>query len=357
MTKSEFIESYGLTEAQFSGKEKIEGNLYLASITALPEGFNPTVGGDLYLGSLTSLPDGFNPTVGGNLYLGGLTSVPEGFNPIVGGGLHLGGLTSLPEGFNPTVVGFLYLSGLTSLPKGFNPTVGGNLYLGWLTSVPEGFNPTVGGFLCLSGLTSLPKGFNPTVGGDLYLNSLTSLPEGFHPIVGGFLYLSGLTAIPVDSPVPGLRMSRNFFWDKGNGLRYALIDGLLCQVLRERKMAAKEEGTYTIYSAKKIGKDKSFYIVNKGAFYAHGVDLKKAMEDLAFKIVAEKLKKEPIQPDTLITVGYYRTVTGACEFGCQQWLTQNNLEKLTEIKAFDLLPLLKKTQAWGLDKFAKLVTF
>jgi hypothetical protein len=60
------------------------------------------VGGDLYLRSLTSIPEGFNPTVGGDLYLRSLTSIPEGFNPTVGGGLYLHegmrcNYTKLPE--------------------------------------------------------------------------------------------------------------------------------------------------------------------------------------------------------------------------------------------------------------------
>ena len=50
-------------------------------------------GGDLWLNSLTSIPDGFNPTVGGSLWLDSLTSIPEGFNPTVGGDLRLDSLT------------------------------------------------------------------------------------------------------------------------------------------------------------------------------------------------------------------------------------------------------------------------
>ena len=45
----EFCKKYGITEAQFFGKEEIGGSLYLESVTQLPEGFNPTVGGSLYL--------------------------------------------------------------------------------------------------------------------------------------------------------------------------------------------------------------------------------------------------------------------------------------------------------------------
>jgi hypothetical protein len=83
MTIKEFCKKYGLTEDQFYGKEKINGDLYLSGLTSLPEGFTPTVGGYLYLSGLTSLPEGFTPTVGGDLDLRGLTSLPEGFSKIL----------------------------------------------------------------------------------------------------------------------------------------------------------------------------------------------------------------------------------------------------------------------------------
>ena len=76
MTKKEikaamkiFCDYHKITEDQFTGKERINGSLYLRSLTSIPEGFNPTVGGSLYLSSLTSIPEGFNPTVGGWLDL------------------------------------------------------------------------------------------------------------------------------------------------------------------------------------------------------------------------------------------------------------------------------------------------
>ena len=45
----EFIKKHGLTEDQFFGREKIEGDLWLRGLTSIPENFNPTVGGDLWL--------------------------------------------------------------------------------------------------------------------------------------------------------------------------------------------------------------------------------------------------------------------------------------------------------------------
>jgi len=50
------------------------GDLYLGSLTSLPEGVTLSAGGYLYLRSLTSLPEGVTLSVGGSLYLGILTS-------------------------------------------------------------------------------------------------------------------------------------------------------------------------------------------------------------------------------------------------------------------------------------------
>ena len=62
-----FCKEHDLTLEQAIGEEKIDGSLYLRSLTSIPDGFNPTVGGYLDLRNLTSIPEGFNPTVGGSL--------------------------------------------------------------------------------------------------------------------------------------------------------------------------------------------------------------------------------------------------------------------------------------------------
>lgn len=83
MKKEDFCKKYNLSEAQYYGKEKIEGGLYLDTITEIPAGFNPTVGGDLYLHSVTEIPAGWSPTVGGDLFTRDLpstkTPLPENY--------------------------------------------------------------------------------------------------------------------------------------------------------------------------------------------------------------------------------------------------------------------------------------
>jgi hypothetical protein len=315
MTKNEFIKKYNLTEAQFIGTEKIEGDLYLSSVTSIPEGFNPTVVDNLDLRSLTSIPEGFHPTVGGNLYLESLTSIPEGFNPTVGGSLYLESLTSIPKGFNPTVGRSLKLRSVTSIPEGFNPTVGGFLNLHSLTSIPEGFNPTVGGSLYLDSLTSIPEGFNPTVGGYLYLSSLTSIPEGFNPTVGGHLYSQ------IDIPFTKLDTSKPIYWES-NDKKYIKVDGIFSEVINERD---------NIIKTRNIGSNKDTYIVTDGEKYAHGDSIKSAQESLIFKITdrdsSEFKELNPNEPQPISTlIQAYRTITGACEFGVRDFIQRKNLE-------------------------------
>ena len=188
-----------------------------------------------------------------------------------------------------------------------------------------------------------------TVGGPLDLSSLTSLPEGFNPTVGGPLDLGSLTS--KYTPLP---KNYIFSWCEG---KYIQCDGILSEVI------IKKKGYYKI---KIVGETiESFLAIEKG-YSAHGVTLKQAVSDLKFKIISEKLKNEPIKKDTELTVKYYRLLTGACDQGVRKWLQQNNIpyevigDQTVEkepMKAIDLLPLLEKTNTYGVEKLKTLLTF
>jgi hypothetical protein len=135
------------------------------------------------------------------------------------------------------------------------------------------------------------------------------------------------------------------------------VDGY-CFIV-ENQRASKGIQIYSGYNLllikdTQINKGTSF-VAEKEGFTAHGETVKKAVSDLQFKIVAEKLKSEPIEADTIITINHYRLITGACEFGVKSWMEQNKVKE--NIKASELLPILKKTGAYGIDKFQSLVTF
>ena len=105
----------------------------------------------------------------------------------------------------------------------------------------------------------------------------------------------------------------------------------------------------------KLVKEKC-YVSEKGGFYAHGETVKKSISDLQFKIVSEKLKNEPINADTMISINHYRLITGACELGVKSWQKSNNMIK-DSYRADELLPILEKTNAYGQDKFKELINF
>ena len=224
--------------------------------------------------------------------------------------------------------------------------IGGYLDLRGLTSIPDGFNPTVGGYLYLSGLTSIPDGFNPTVGGGLYLSGLTSIPDGFNPTVGGGLYLSGRNSEKKTAPKTGL-----IFFQGGACLK---ADGVFARVVRKRG---------NVYELSKINSSTVFWMVTDSKFtHAHGETLKEAKKSFRFKIESDRIKSEPITMDTVIKIQHYRIITGACEFGVKNWIEQNVPQTKRAsilkngIKAKDLLPILEKTDAYGLSRFKALLT-
>ena len=152
------------------------------------------------------------------------------------------------------------------------------------------------------------------------------------------------------------------------------VDGT-CFVF-ETKESSKGIIIYTGYNFNSMQKGvinkTDCFVAEKEGFFAHGSTIKGAIEDLKFKIVCEQLKNNPIEKDTLLTVNYYRMITGACDLGVREFMKQNGLEfeilnpgipgkektkEINPIKASELLPLLEKNNAYGLEKFRKLITF
>ena len=177
------------------------------------------------------------------------------------------------------------------------------------------------------------------MGGSLYLSNLTSIPEGFNPTVGGSLYLRN--GLKCNTKKPDILFS----WKNG---KYILVDGIFTEVKSKYG---------NLYSIIEIGhRKKEMYLYGKGKYFAHGETAEKAKEDYTFKKLSEKLKHDPIKQNTQIDIRYYRLITGACEAGVRKWMQQNNISK-EKIKASELLPILRKTNAYGLERFEKLVTF
>ena len=140
-------------------------------------------------------------------------------------------------------------------------------------------------------------------------------------------------------------------------INHKSVDGRLFIIESEKSTNGIKiySGWNFVSMIKKAIKKEICFVAEKGDFTAHGETVKKAISDLQFKIIAEKLKKDPIKKDTVIDVNYYRTVTGACEFGVRSFIDSHKLKK--SYKASELLPILEKNNAWGLEKIKSLITF
>src|ERR1035437_1793360 len=223
-------------------------------------------------------------------------------------------------------------------------------------SVSEDGKITINGYLYLSSLQSCDKDFlkGTTINGGLCLGSLQSCDKDFlkGTTINGYLYLSSLQSCDKDFLNKNVKQLKIGYNKEGN---YCFFDGILSKV----KSVSEKKG-YVIYLTP-FG-----FISQKGSFTAHGITVKKSIQDLEFKIISEKLKKEPITKETKFTVQYYRLLTGACDQGVRSWMQQNDIpfevvEKETKEKksilAIDLIPILEKTNAFGYEKIKSLMTF
>jgi len=206
--------------------------------------------------------------------------------------------------------------------------VNDDVNLDGLTSLPSNVIFNNQGYVYLDSSTSLSSDNVFNNQGSIYLNSLTSLPIDIIFNNQGFIYLPRVTSIPDDIKV---------FDDYGMKINNT-----------------KQTKGYTIYDCNYLGNNNHCFVAEKDGFTAHGKTVKKAIEDVEYKIISEKLKNEPISLDTIVDVNHYRMITGACELGITNWLKENNLKK-KKYKVSEILPILEKTHAYGVERFKSLI--
>ena len=222
---------------------------------------------------------------------------------------------------------------------------------------------TINGYLNLSSLKECDKDFlkGCTINGDLYLSSLKKCDKDFLKgcRINGYLYLNSLKECDKETLRCNVKQIEIGYNEERSNCYF---DGILSKVI---KVSKKKE--YTIYETS--SKD---FVVQKGNFTAHSKTIKKGILDVEFKIVADKIKNEPINEDTIITVKFYRMLTGACDFGCRQFMVRNNLpykiinegtkdEETVELQVMDakdfIMYLEKDINNFGYEKFKSLITF
>ena len=98
------------------------------------------------------------------------------------------------------------------------------------------------------------------------------------------------------------------------------------------------------------------YIAKEGELSAHGSTLREAIDDLTFKkmedIDVDEIVKE-IKKTEKVTRSQYRAITGACQYGTNQFCKQHKIEELEEIKLEDLRKIL--VNDYGAKEFWELI--
>ena len=98
------------------------------------------------------------------------------------------------------------------------------------------------------------------------------------------------------------------------------------------------------------------YIVTENGVSAHGSTIKKARDDLAFKLMSRNVEQfKGMSLNTTKTADewalIYRAVTGACRQGTEQFMKSRDLKD-----TYTLKEIIKETKgAYGADKFLEIV--
>ena len=176
-------------------------------------------------------------------------------------------------------------------------------------------------------------------------NKLTSLPEsiGNLKLNGGFY--CDYNQLPPNQSVPQ-KLVEGIYDD------YCYLDGILTDKISQKSLDNKT-----------VIKTTFGYIVSDGTHHAHGKDVRTALLDLHFKTSTrdlEKYKSLDLNSKRPLNELYeiYRNVTGACSFGTNQWMSQNQdfVEKV-EKEGASINEILERTKGqYGNEKLTEFFT-
>ena len=240
------------------------------------------------------------------------------------------------------VTGDLYINSSTKLDAPALTSVGGYLYI--YSSAKLDALTSVGGDLSINSSAKLDA--LTSVGGYLYINSSAKLDAPALTSVGGYLYINSSAKLTAGKLYCG------------SYSKFKVIDGIGCVVLSEKK-----QGDVTVLMCRhskiknqKVVGDK-FYVASKGSDNAHGKTIAEATQELMFKIGprdVEKyrgMSKDAAKSPTEWAL-IYRMVTGACQYGTNQFIESRGKLK----KKYTLAEILTITKGqWGHERFAETV--
>ena len=97
---------------------------------------------------------------------------------------------------------------------------------------------------------------------------------------------------------------------------------------------------------------------NEKTYYAHGTDLKNAIESVNFKIASENFDSEKTAKDIQEngnTINWldYRLITGSCESMTKEWLVEHGYDTDTRLSIHEFYKKYKDKNVYAFERFAE----
>ncbi|MCH6256678.1 hypothetical protein MLD52_08980, partial [Puniceicoccaceae bacterium K14] len=198
--------------------------------------------------------------------------------------------------------------------------------------------------------------------GYVYLSSVTTLPDNVKFENQGYVDLSSVTTLPdnVKFENQGYVYLRSVEGDviyRGQSIHLKTIDGYTMVIGVERVSGEITIMNTRYFGGGELSKLKKCFVAQRGEYFAHGENLREAIDDVNFKYLqsSENIEEvvQAVKESKSVTVIQYRLLTGACQEGCRRFMEQHDLSP--ERESFPLDLILKLTaEAFGGERMHEL---
>ncbi len=204
------------------------------------------------------------------------------------------------------------------------------------------------------------------VTGHMYINSSAKLDAPALTGVGGYLYINSSAKLdaPALTGVGGdlsINKEASLIAGKlytGGYSKFKVYDNIGCVILSEKSKDGVKilSCRHSKIKNQKVIGDK-FYVAQIGEYTAHGKTIQDALNELQLKTGVRDIEQyRSMDPKTRKSPAdwafVYRMVTGACQYGTQDFMARKGKLKAT----YTLTEILRETKGvYGHEKFAEVV--
>jgi hypothetical protein len=118
---------------------------------------------------------------------------------------------------------------------------------------------------------------------------------------------------------------------QGKVYKLKMLDNYTMLILSEKTKGKYQISKCSYFKGLPIKEMKKSYVVKKGKYESHGKTIKEAIEDVEYKYQQENFNLDSlvkkVKKENKIYINDYRLLTGACRFGIDKFINDNNIKK------------------------------